>query len=169
MRSWVVATYRDEVPDTCPETVVWQLPPAAGVVHIAVVEDAAGKVNDDGDDNDDGEDTTGAHAAGLVRLHAGTSMLRAHHKQVGALVRVGADKGDGGCRTDGVAVAPKSKGGRLSASVIFLDRHSIERAGVALAGTAEGRRGAGGGGGIFVVDVGLVRCTLVYRSPGGFL
>lgn len=136
-------THRNEVPDTGPETIVWQLSPSTSIFHIPVVEDTSSKVDDDGDDDDNCKDAAGAHASWLVGFHTGTGMLRAHDKQVGAFVWVGADKGNSSGGADGVAVASESEGGGFPARVVFLDGHGVEGACVAFAVAAIGRGGGG--------------------------
>lgn len=140
------ATHRDKVPDTGPETVIWQLPPATCIFYIPVVKYTSRKVDDNGNHNNDTKDTSRAHASWLVRLDASTRMLGAHDEQIGAFIRVGANKRDGSCRADRVAVASEGEGSGLSAEIVFLDGHGIERAGVAFAvGTAQRGRVTGCG------------------------
>ena len=87
-------TNLDKAPDARPEAVIRQLPPAAGVRHGALVEDAADEVDEQRNEEDDAEDAAGADATGLVRLDAGAGMQGPHAEEVGALVgRV--DKRDG--------------------------------------------------------------------------
>ena len=112
-------SYLDKTPDARPQAIVGQLPPPAGVRNGALVEDAADDVDQDGDEEDDGEDAARPHAARLVGLGAGAGVLRADLEEVGALVRVGADKGEGRRRVR-VVVAEEGDGGGFVAEGLRL-------------------------------------------------
>lgn len=112
-------THADEVPDACPETVVGELAPAPRMRDGSIVENAAEEVDEDCDNDDQTEDTAGPDATGLMRLGVGARVRRSDFKEVGALVRVRADKGDAGGGSAGISVAVERDGGRLASSLIF--------------------------------------------------
>lgn len=91
----ICRTYRKEVPDTSPECIIGQLPPATSICDIALVEDTASKVHNYGDNNDNRKDAARSHASRFVRFNTRACMLGPHNKHVVALIRVRADKRDG--------------------------------------------------------------------------
>lgn len=159
-----INTYREKVPNACPKGIVGKLPPPSRIGHVPLVEHATGKVHDDGDNHDDRKHPTRPHAARLARLDTGARMLGSHHEQVGALIRVSADEGDGGSRRDGFTVAAEGKGRGLAASrVVFGDMYGVEGARITRAAGATSaagfaaratiRRGVTGRGSLPVVIV----------------
>lgn len=85
----------------------------------AVVEDAAEEVDEHGNDHDQTEDATGTNATGLMRLSVGASVRRSNFKEIGALVRVRADKRDSCGGRTGVSVAVERDGSRFASSFVF--------------------------------------------------
>ncbi|KAI6766987.1 hypothetical protein HG531_011347 [Fusarium graminearum] len=85
----------------------------------AVVEDAAEEVDEHGDDHDETKDAARPNATGLVRLGVGASVRRPDFKEVGALVRVRANKGDAGRSRARISVAVERDGGRLASALVL--------------------------------------------------
>ena len=112
-------TYLPKPPNPRPQTKIRQLPPPPRMRNSALVKHTANDIHQHGNKKDDGEDAARPHAARLVGLGARTRVLRAHLEEVGALVRVGADEGEGG-RGVRVAVAEEGDGGGFVAEGLFL-------------------------------------------------
>ena len=79
-----------------------------------VVEDTAQDVYQDGDDEDKTKNTTRTDATRLVRFGVCAGVDGTRFKEVGALVRIGADKGDTGLRTSWIAIAEEGDDGGLT-------------------------------------------------------
>lgn len=81
----------DKVPDPSPHAVVGQLPPSPGVRHISLIKYASQEIDDESDYDNYEEHSGGAYTL-LGGLGTCARIARAELKEVGALVRVGADK-----------------------------------------------------------------------------
>lgn len=111
---YIKSAYMNEAPDAGPKAVVGQLPPATGMRHRPLVEYAANDVDQHGNEENDGKHPSGTDTTGLVGLGPGAGVDGADLEEVGALVGVGADKGDGGKVVERLAVADQGEGGRLA-------------------------------------------------------
>ena len=113
-------TYLPKPPNPRPQTKIRQLPPPPRMRNSALVKHATNDIHQHGNKKDDGEDAARPHAARLVGLGARTRVLRAHLEEVGALVRVGADEGEG-CGRVGVVVAEEGDcGGFVAEGGLFV-------------------------------------------------
>lgn len=116
--------------------------------HGPLVKHASTHIHTDGNEEDDGKDSTGPHAARLVRLDAGAGMRGPDVKEVGAFVWCAADVAHDGLLAHHLVVADEGEGGRLAPLLVGL-----------LLLVLFGRPGAR------LIVVAAVRCARVYRAP----